>query len=351
MKSDTDIHSLARRWGIVGIALAALVAPLGLTSPAFADIAHAPASIATQSQSTDSNAHDSHHESSHTKEHAHKKKPVTWTVLSGSESRDQAIQGMSFLPKNIYVDAGDTVKWVANAAEIHTVTFLASGQALQPFNPADPSQLLKVGGTVYDGTSYYNSGVMSNVTDSGFPASTSYRLTFPKKGNYTYYCLVHGVMMKGTVHVASANAPYRYTQEQYNRQAKSTAQAIFKDGYRLWATTKHEANRHTVMEGADDGVAMVMRFIQPTVTIHVGQTVTFVNNGMAAPHTVTFGTEPANPAVPLGDPSAYSGGQLNSGIQVPGDSFKVTFTAAGTYSYICALHDYMGMTGKVIVKN
>ena len=29
--------------------------------------------------------------------------------------------------------------------------------------------------------------------------------------------------------------------------------------------------------------------------------------------------------------------------------FRVTFTSPGTYSYICALHDELGMTGKVIV--
>jgi plastocyanin len=29
--------------------------------------------------------------------------------------------------------------------------------------------------------------------------------------------------------------------------------------------------------------------------------------------------------------------------------FRVTFTKPGTYKYICALHDALGMKGKVIV--
>jgi plastocyanin len=29
--------------------------------------------------------------------------------------------------------------------------------------------------------------------------------------------------------------------------------------------------------------------------------------------------------------------------------FTVKFTAEGTFRYICALHDYMGMVGKVVV--
>ena len=71
----------------------------------------------------------------------------TWSVQVGSESSDQAIQGMSFLPSNIYINAGDSIKWEANSAEIHTVTFLAKGQSLKPFNPFDPNQLGRQGGT------------------------------------------------------------------------------------------------------------------------------------------------------------------------------------------------------------
>ncbi len=39
--------------------------------------------------------------------------PQTWTVQVGSQSSDQAIQGMRFLPGDVTVDAGDTVRWVA----------------------------------------------------------------------------------------------------------------------------------------------------------------------------------------------------------------------------------------------
>jgi plastocyanin len=67
--------------------------------------------------------------------------PKTWTVQVGSESSDQAIQGMFLLPSNIYVNAGDKIKWEANSAEIHTVTFPVKGQPLKPFNPFDPQQL------------------------------------------------------------------------------------------------------------------------------------------------------------------------------------------------------------------
>ncbi|WP_427017673.1 plastocyanin/azurin family copper-binding protein [Pseudarthrobacter sp. P1] len=284
--------------------------------------------------------------------------PRTWTVQVGSESRDQSIQGMAFLPTDIFVDAGDTVAWAANAAEIHTVTFLATGQSIestQPFDPGIPAELFKQGGGSYDGHSYYNSGVLTNVSTSGLPYVGSYSLAFPATGNYTYYCLVHGAAMKGTVHVAKAGEPYPYTQKQYNRQSRVQAGDILRDGQDLWDETADLADSHHVYAGADDGTAMLMRFIQPTVKVHVGDTVTFINNGMGEPHTVTFGTEPADVFAPLGTPTAYGGGQLNSGLMPPapgpGSRFAVTFTTAGTFDYICGLHDYLGMVGKVVVQD
>ncbi|HEY8317703.1 MAG TPA: plastocyanin/azurin family copper-binding protein [Amnibacterium sp.] len=283
---------------------------------------------------------------------AHHESHRTWTVQVGNESHDQAIQGMAFLPENIYVNAGDTVRWDANSAEVHTVTFLARGQKLasfEPFNPSNPIELLKVGGSWYDGKSYYNSGVMTNVSNSGFPATDEYSLRFPKPGNYVYWCLVHGAMMKGVVHVRHEGTSYPYTQAQYDRYSAHQARAILRDGYHLWHETAQMATRHLVLAGNDDGVAMVMRFVHQTIRVHVGQTVTFTNPGMGAPHTVTFGTEPSNAFVPLGDPTHFAGGQLNSGLMEPGASFTVTFTKEGTFSYICALHDYMGMVGNVIV--
>lgn len=273
----------------------------------------------------------------------------TWQVQVGSESRDQEIQGMAFLPSEIFINKGDSIKWEANAAEIHTVTFLASGQSLQPFDPFSNDELLKRGGDSYDGHSYYNSGILANVDVPGFPDARNYTLAFPRKGDFTYYCLVHGEMMKGLVHVREQGTHYPYSQADYDKAAKAQERSIIRDGQKLDASLAKQASNHRVLAGGDDGVAMVMRFVRPTVTVHVGDTVVFANTGMGAPHTVTFGAEPANVFVPSGDPSHFSGGNLNSGIILPGKDFTVKFQAKGTFEYICALHDYMGMVGKVRV--
>jgi plastocyanin len=282
----------------------------------------------------------------------------TWTVQVGSESSNQAIQGMSFLPENIYINAGDKVTWRANAAEIHTVTFLAEGQSLesmQPFNPMRPEFISQVGGKDYDGQSYYNSGVMTNVSNSGFKQVRKYTLAFPNEGEFTYYCLVHGMAMKGTIHVRAAGTEYPYSQSQYDRQTEKQERKIIRDGYQQWDAAREQvdsiAAAHVVVAGTDNATAMVMRYVHQKTTVHVGDKVTFVNAGMGAPHTVTFGTEPPFPFPQVGDPTNFAGGDLNSGIMEPHGSFTVTFTKAGKFHYICAFHDYMGMEGDITVRD
>src|SRR5438445_13862338 len=47
-----------------------------------------------------------------------------------------------------------------------------------------------------------------------------------------------------------------------------------------------------VAAGGGDGVSTVMRFFPSDLTVHVGDTVTFVDRDPFTPHTVTFGIEP-----------------------------------------------------------
>lgn len=276
----------------------------------------------------------------------------TWTVQSGEQSADHSIQGMAYLPADVYVHPGDTVTWVANSEEPHTVTFLADQHQATPpaFNPQDPTMLGQAGGPVYQAGTYFNSGLIGTVKPGDLPYVTNYSLSFPGEGDFTYFCLLHGAMMKGVVHVLPASVPYPFSQKDYDKQGRATAGAIVRDGIELTRETRQSVDKQTVAMGNDDGTAMVMQFIRPTVVVHVGDKVTFYNPGMAAPHTVTFGKEPANYFPPSGDPTNFTGGDLNSGIVGPGGTFPVTFNKAGVFTYICALHDYMGMVGTVVVE-
>jgi plastocyanin len=328
-----------------------------------------------------------------------------WKVRVGAETDNRAIQTMGFYPRNIWVNQGDTVTWVARSAEIHTVTFLSNADPCPPsalcapprgFDPAQSLQSTPQGRASFDGSSYYNSGVLTSVS-AGPPLPPfvglhkRYSLTFPDTlppGTYTYFCLVHGQAMQGRIIVQKAGTPYPFTQRQYTRRAHRQAARDVADGIALWAKARRQASRlstrhhPTVLIGAMDGRAMVMRFIHGTTKIRVGDRVTFRATSMGAPHTVTFGnpatgcgTQPCLPQMPWnvtmrsdGNESAtypghnggYSGDRhnLNSGFMfglppsvshLP-STLTVAFHRAGRYDYVCALHAYMGMVGEVVVR-
>lgn len=280
--------------------------------------------------------------------------PLTWQVRVGAESPDMAVSAMTFLPRDVWVDVGDTVHWTAGSAEPHTVTFLAPGTSLPEFNPFNTSQTMPVGSSSYDGTVYTNSGIIATQPIFVFtnPAS-SYDLTFTATGDFTYYCLLHGAMMTGVVHVSAAGTAYPYTQQDYNRAGNHQAAAALFAGRTAYrqARQAHATTGSQVQVGIDGEGFGVSRFVRDNVVVHVGETVSFSTAGPGAPHTVTFGQEPLGLAIlaPSGDPTDYGGGDLNSGVLAPGVPFTVTFTAAGKYHYICAIHDGMGMVGDVVV--
>ena len=76
-------------------------------------------------------------------------------------------------------------------------------------------------------------------------------------------------------------------------------------------------------------------FLPGEVTIGVGDSVTWHNDGTAA-HTVTSG-----------NPADGPDGLFDSGLFLGGDTFSHTFTEAGEYQYFCQIHPWM--TGTVIV--
>jgi plastocyanin/FtsP/CotA-like multicopper oxidase with cupredoxin domain len=85
------------------------------------------------------------------------------------------------------------------------------------------------------------------------------------------------------------------------------------------------------------------QFVPPSITIHVGETVTWTNNG-ASPHTVTSDPGPSN--CNPGNPSTEL---FNSGVIQPnGGTFTHTFQLAGDNGYHCEVHG-CAMAGTVHV--
>jgi plastocyanin len=267
-----------------------------------------------------------------------------FTVLVGSETSNMAVQGERFLPGDVTIDQGDTVTWQPNSAEIHTVTFFDGGavQSSVPQFTGDPSQVAPAGGNTM-GAGYFNSGLLA----TGAPG---YTLHFPDVGTYTYYCLVHGIMMRGVVHVQPSGTTYPYSQADIDAEAAFVAHALNDHGRAQMAKATAASSNHRVFTGTDDLTVMTMRFSRHKVVIHKGDTVRFLNTmSMGAPHTVTFG-KVGDPFTPVGNPDNFKGGKLSSGFMTPQTKFKVTFNKVGKFHYRCLLHADMGMKGLVVVK-
>jgi plastocyanin len=284
---------------------------------------------------------------------------VGWAVQAGASDRNEALQTLEFYPAAITIDEGDSVTWKYPAGEPHTVTFLGPKSAPPP--PNDPSVPAPAGGSTYDGSTYTSSGFML--------LGQTYTLKFPKAGTYTYYCLIHGEMA-GKIIVQPAGTPYPQSVAQINGSNTAAISADLQSASDSVALFPYTAGGTHLAAGISPGLgagpltnASVVRFLDgasltdTSVTIAAGTTVTWTNLDSNLPHTITIAAANAqlpqmNPFSPPSGGNTYNGTQLvNSGPLFPGQSFSLTFTTPGTYTYHCLFHDDTeNMTGTVVVQ-
>jgi plastocyanin len=293
--------------------------------------------------------------------------PSTFHVTLGTANGDMSLMGMAFYPSAFTVHQGDVLVFTNLLPEPHTVTFGATGP-LDPFAFFAPQNLTGPGTGTFTGAGILNSGIL--VPHGPFGNSITITIAVGP-GTYVFQCAFHP-LMTGTVTVVPDRQALPKTDAQYQHQAHAQMTVDiahardFEEASILAAATSADLGGTgiEVAIGGGNGVSTVMRFFPSNLTIHVGDTVTWVNQDPFTPHTVTFGLEPpgglpglvppANRTFPFGAPTAYDGSfNLNSGFLLAmfpwGNRFSVTFTAPGTYPYICGLHDTMGMVGEVTV--
>lgn len=313
-----------------------------------------------------------------------------WHANAGAQNHDMGRQALAFLPNEMWIHAGDGITWTFDANEIHTVTFLVTGEVQPPFPvgcPPGPPPGITPDGSSFDGTSCVNAG--PSVTGQ------TYTVNFPVAGNFKLICLVHPDMT-GTVHVLDPSLPLPHNQAFYDDEAAELRRDLLHmdfghgggdDGDHAPAGADHShPSAHDVTAGVGEvsstagghQTLSVMRFMQARTVVHVGETVEWNNADPVTPHTITFGVEPLDPIPPSGnvpittDPDGALHATLSSpttdnvhsgfvmaesqdGIGIPQapltvTRFRVTFAQAGTYPFKCALHDNLGMTGQVIVR-
>jgi plastocyanin len=299
---------------------------------------------------------------------------TAWRAAVGAESRDLGRQALAFFPNEIWIHVGDSITWKFDTDEVHTVTFLTDGQP-RPFFPVGCPGFSTSPAT-FDGSTC--------VTTPPVTAGTTFTVNFTAAGNFKLVCLLHE-NMTGAVHVLDFNEDLPHTQGFYNRQAAQQARDMLADvdaDRDHGKEHKHHSSSGAVVAGTGEVSATpggsstlsVMRFNDDTKVIHVGDTVEWGNEDPVTPHTITFGEEPANPIPPSGTITLDPDGARHATISSKADNvhsgfivaapqerlglaqgplgvtrFRVTFTKAGVYPYICALHDDLGMKGKVVV--
>lgn len=315
--------------------------------------------------------------------------PHTYTVLVGAENVNRGVGIMAFFPGTLTVHVGDTVTWKVQTHEIHTVTFLGDRsmpdllvQAPAPYPPGalmlNPDVAFPVvpAGGLYDGTSYANSGILS--TDPG--QLTDFSLTFTQTGVFPYVCVVHGMMMSGTITVVGPSVAVRSPGEVLEA-AKREMNVQLARGNRLFGLGRAQVpapvhnpdgtTTHTVVIGFSQGQVDLMGFFPRKLVVHPGDTVNFVLGPTdVAPHTVTFlngGPDiplvvgqppvllfnpeivfPSQAGVPLSRTGLYNSGLLDPTNGPTSYSLQIG-DQLGTYEYECLLHDTSGMTGILVV--
>jgi plastocyanin len=193
--------------------------------------------------------------------------------------------------------------------------------------------------------------------------------------------------MTGVVHVLNLSVDLPHDQGFYDRQAQSEQALLLADASRLngrgspgdggrvqSSDVAAGIGEIVTTTGAGSQTASLMRFLRETITVRVGDTVEWTSLDPSINHTVTFGLEPADPRPRSANVILTSDGARQAVISSPGDSvnsgflspapqdraglaqsppgvtrFRVTFTSPGTFNYICAVHDQLGMKGTVIV--
>ena len=314
----------------------------------------------------------------------------TINVTVGGGSGGVATNG--FYPGTLTIHLGDTVHFANSYEEPHTATFLPTGTAMPALLVPDPHGSPAIGfnpaiafaspasPAAFDQSKMINSGLLLK--------GSSYDVKFTGSGTFKFLCALHPNMLL-TIN-AVTNASSADTQATADARAATEAKATLDAGNAVVTTLNAKAvssakmadgsTNFTITPGSDadvtgsPDVADILHFFPGNVSIKQGDTVTWVNADLT-PHTVSFMSGAASPplvtpivapggppflaitaqiALPAGGKTYDGTGFANSGIfdktGVPNPStYSLKFTAAGTFKYVCLLHENQGMTGTVTV--
>ena len=284
------------------------------------------------------------------------------------------VAGNAYTPGDVTVLVGDSVRFTIASDEPHSITFGNGPAGVPPPNwpaagfagtvPAPPATAALT--ATYDGTGFLNTEVI-------FKGSTA-TVTFTSPGSFGFICVIHPGMA-GTVNVVASGATT--TQADADAKAALTRNALLgavdglaqsttaqvkqtkrSDGTSRWDIFANAMQPPSPQPGGGTGFLELLQFVPPSLKIGAGDTVKWT---ATAPHTVTFPAAGQDPATihpftaPATTKSVYDGKSLfNSALLATGapgvpSTYELTFPTPGTYNYVCALHQFLGQTGRIVV--
>jgi plastocyanin len=127
----------------------------------------------------------------------------TWTIPSSPFAKlpNGFVAQNAFTPAKLSIGAGDSVTWVNDTPQAHTVTF--TGNAPPAGDPTQPTTKV---------TSYSGGFASSGLIGTGgppelFTGGSKYTLSFPTAGTYSYICILHADQgMAGVIEVGPAGS-------------------------------------------------------------------------------------------------------------------------------------------------
>jgi plastocyanin len=284
------------------------------------------------------------------------------------------VAGNVYAPGEVTVLVGDSVKFTIASDEPHTVTIGNGPVGVPPPNwplsgftgTVPPPPATGALTATYNGTGFLNTEVI-------FKGTTA-TVTYTSPGAFGFTCAIHPGMA-GTVNVVASGVAT--TQAEADSKAAATRSAILgavdgleqattaqvtetkrSDGTSRWDIFTNSVQAPAPQPGGGTGFLELMRFVPPSLSIGAGDTVKWT---ATAPHTVTFPAAGQDPttidpfSTPATTKTVYDGTSffhsalLATGAPGVPSTFALTFPSPGTFSYVCALHQFLGQTGQIVV--
>jgi len=280
----------------------------------------------------------------------------TLTITAGEGENGYAIN--AFLPQNISVITGTTVRWELPWYEPHIIAGCIGA-------PPDEEPEAPIGGDFPNAE-----GCFFLPFTFGDPANPpTFEVRFVEAGTYDYFCPIHPQMVGQVKVFDEGSAGSQGVDNQQSADARAAAELntrlinikgiaaeIVARGTKV--TTNPNGTKHYEVTVGGNSLYGddVMQFIAASLNVKVGDSVTWKSNS-PSPHNVLFGGPPkGDPFEYPGDPdgSKYDGSAAAQSAMMFNDgqspnSFELVFTKEGSFQYICMLHAPQGMAGVINV--